>query len=399
MSKSRFVAWTIWAVASIFYAYQYILRVMPSIMLDDIMGQFHMDAAVFGQFSGIYYIGYVGMMIPVGIMIDKYGPRKGMTACMLLTAIGSLPIIFTDHWIFAIIGRFLIGVGSAAAILGAFKIIRMAFAEKHFTRMLSLTVSIGLLGAIYGGGPVSYLCQGLGYKDVVMVFIVLGLILAAATYFIVPDMKEEHTSSIMSDIKEVVGNIRVMCTCVFAGLMVGPLEGFADVWGTVFLKQVYGFDPNISASLPSMIFMGMCFGSPLLSVFAEKTSALGTIIGAGIVMAASFFVMLTGVVTITAMGVIFVIVGVCCAYQIIAIYKASTYVSDNVVGLTTAFTNMAIMFFGYIFHTAIGYTVHNMGGVGVSDALFYGVGIIPAALTIGVIGFVGLMVTEKGEKK
>ena len=382
MSKSRFIAWTIWAVASIFYAYQYVLRVMPSIMLDDLMGQFHMDAAIFGQFSGVYYIGYVGMMLPLGVMLDKYGPRL-------------LPIIFTNHWIYPILGRFLIGVGSAAAILGAFKIIRISFAEKYFTRMLSLSVSIGLLGAIYGGGPVSYLCQSVGYKDVVAIFAVLGVILAVATYFIVPDMKEKHTSSVMADIKEVIGNARVICTCIFAGLMVGPLEGFADVWGALFLKQVYGFDSNISASLPSMMFMGMCFGSPVLSLFAEKTNYLATIIGAGIIMAASFFVMLTGIVNLAVMGIMFIIVGVACAYQIIAIYKASTYVSDNVAGLTTAFTNMTIMFFGYIFHTAIGSTVHYMGGIGVNDALIYGVSIIPMALTIGSVGFIGLMLTEK----
>ena len=395
MSKSRFIAWTIWAVASIFYAYQYVLRVMPSIMLDDLMGQFHMDAAIFGQFSGVYYIGYVGMMLPLGVMLDKYGPRIVMTSCILLTALGLLPIIFTNHWIYPILGRFLIGVGSAAAILGAFKIIRISFAEKYFTRMLSLSVSIGLLGAIYGGGPVSYLCQSVGYKDVVAIFAVLGVILAVATYFIVPDMKEKHTSSVMADIKEVIGNARVICTCIFAGLMVGPLEGFADVWGALFLKQVYGFDSNISASLPSMMFMGMCFGSPVLSLFAEKTNYLATIIGAGIIMAASFFVMLTGIVNLAVMGIMFIIVGVACAYQIIAIYKASTYVSDNVAGLTTAFTNMTIMFFGYIFHTAIGSTVHYMGGIGVNDALIYGVSIIPMALTIGSVGFIGLMLTEK----
>ena len=136
MSKSRFIAWTIWAVASIFYAYQYILRVMPSIMLDDLTSQFQMDAAVFGQFSGIYYIGYVGMMIPLGIILDKYGPKKVMTGCILLTVLGLLPIIWTDHWVYPILGRFLIGVGSAAAILGAFKIIRISFAEKYFKQKI-----------------------------------------------------------------------------------------------------------------------------------------------------------------------------------------------------------------------------------------------------------------------
>src|SRR5271154_5931419 len=136
MSTSRKVAWCAWLIASIFYAYQYILRVMPNIMLTDIMQQFNIDAAVFGQFSGAYYIGYCLMHLPIGIMLDRYGPRKVMSACILLTVIGLLPIIFTKYWIYPIIGRVLIGMGSSAAILGTFKIIRITFSEKKFTKML-----------------------------------------------------------------------------------------------------------------------------------------------------------------------------------------------------------------------------------------------------------------------
>ncbi len=66
MSTSRIMAYCAWIIASIFYAYQYILRVMPNIMFDDIMQQLHIDAAVFGQFSGIYYIGYTLMHLPIG---------------------------------------------------------------------------------------------------------------------------------------------------------------------------------------------------------------------------------------------------------------------------------------------------------------------------------------------
>jgi sugar phosphate permease len=46
------MAWSAWLIVSIFYAYQYILRVIPNIMMNDIMQQFHMDDAVLGQFSG-----------------------------------------------------------------------------------------------------------------------------------------------------------------------------------------------------------------------------------------------------------------------------------------------------------------------------------------------------------
>ncbi len=182
MSKSKTIAWTVWMIASIFYAYQYILRVMPNVMLDDIMQQFHMDAALFGQYAGVYYIGYVLMHLPIGIMLDRYGPRKVMSGCILLTVAGMLPIIMSDNWVFPIIGRVLIGIGSSAAILGVFKIIRMTFAEERFTRMLSISVTIGLIGAIYGGGPVDNMCTSLGYQAVIKIFSVVGIVLAAVTY-------------------------------------------------------------------------------------------------------------------------------------------------------------------------------------------------------------------------
>src|SRR3984885_10674396 len=107
MSASRVVAWFVWINVSIFYAYQYVLRVMPSIMLNDITSQFHIDATVFGQFSGVYYIGYSLMHLPIGIMLDRFGPRKIMTGCILLTLVGLVPLIFADHWIYPIAGRFL----------------------------------------------------------------------------------------------------------------------------------------------------------------------------------------------------------------------------------------------------------------------------------------------------
>lgn len=396
ISSSRTLTWAVWIVASVFYAYQYILRVMPNIMLNDIMAQFGISAGTFGQFSGVYYIGYSLMHLPIGILLDRYGPKKIMTGCILLTVIGLTPLLFAEHWIYPIAGRFLIGLGSSAAILGVFKIIRMIFAEEKFPRMLSLSVTIGLIGAIYGGGPVSYMREVFGYQTVIELFGAAGLLLACITYLIVPDIKNSSERTVVSDIKEVLKNPRVIWSCLFAGLMVGPLEGFADVWGTAFLKQVYGFDGTLAASMPSMIFIGMCFGAPVLSMIADKVgSYAATIIGAGIGMSLCFALLLmwhlpSGVLTLN-----FILIGVCCAYQILAIYKASTYVREQVAGLTTAVANMIIMIFGYAFHTAIGGIVNAFGGPNSTTALVYGTAIIPITLLIGSAGFTLILIWDK----
>ena len=244
------------------------------------------------------------------------------------------------------LGRACIGIGSSAAILGVFKIIRMAFSEKLFSRMLSFSVMIGLLGAIYGGGPVSYLCAKIGYQTVVQLFALLGVLLAIVTYIVVPSVKVISQNSVFSDIKEVLSHPKVIGSCLCAGLMTGPLEGFADVWGSTFFKYVYGWEGTIAASVSSMIFIGMCFGSPVLSWISEKAkSPLLTIVGAGLCMIAVFSFMLFYSMSSGLLTVPFLLVGMCCAYQILAIYKASTYVRPEVAGLTTACANMIIMFF------------------------------------------------------
>lgn len=397
--NSRAVAYMVWMIASIFYAYQYILRVMPNIMLNDIMAQFDIGAGIFGQFSGVYYIGYSLMHLPIGIMLDRYGPKRVMSFCILLTVVGMMPLVFADHWIYPLAGRFLVGIGSSAAILGLFKIIRMTFSEERFPRMLSFSVAIGIFGAIYGGAPVSYMVDAFGYQAVVELFALIGVGLALVTYWIIPNEKNVAQTTVIADIKEVLSNGRVILTCLFAGLMVGPIEGFADVWGTAYLKQAYGFESSLAASLPSMIFIGMCFGAPLLSFIAERVSYLGAIIGAGALMSAIFVFLLAMHLTSGVISVSFVLVGICCAYQILAIYKASTYVREQVAGLTTAVANMIIMIFGYVFHATIGTVVNAMGGTGSSEALIFGVAVIPIGLAMGTIGFICLCVQEKSAVK
>ena len=366
---------------------------MPNIMLGDIMQQFDIDAAVFGQFSGAYYIGYCAMHLPIGIMLDRYGPKNVMTGSILLTVLGLLPIVLTDYWVYPILGRFLIGVGSSAAILGTFKIIRMMFEEKHFTRMLSFSVTIGLLGAIYGGVPVSYLCEEYGYKAVIEIFAAAGVLFALVTYLLVPKTENTHETTIRSDIKAVFSNSRVMLVCFLAALMVGPMEGFADAWGSEFLKQTYNFDSAKANYLTSMIYIGMCF-APVLSRIAEKTGRyIETIAGAGFVMLLTFSLLVSGVLGYESITVGFFIVGVCCAYQILAIYKASTYVPEHLTGLTTAVANMIIMSFGYVFHSSIGLVIKSYSDLGSFASFSYGISIIPITLLMGTIGF--LIISRK----
>ena len=397
--------WIMWGIVSIFYAYQYILRVVPSVMMDDVAGQFHMDATLYGQFSGIYYVGYSLMHLPLGLMLDRIGPRIILPIFIILTAIGLAPLIYTDFWLYPILGRAMTGIGSSAAILGIFKVVQISFKENQFTRMVGLSLTVGLLGAIYGGGPVSYLRTTFGFQAVVESLILMGFALAIATYFLIPKHRPStNKSGILKDLKILLTNKYVLLICLFSGLMVGPLEGFADVWGSEFLKKIQGFDNIVASSLPSFIFMGVCCGGPILSFFATKLkNEFKVIVIAGMVMTFSFLLLLLTPLTPTVVSIIFFLLGIACAYQVLALYKSSTFVPARMMSLTTACVNMIVMMFGYLFHTAIGKIVTSFHATGStesnSEGFLFGIGVVPLGLFIGTAGFLFLYLKTRTSRK
>ncbi len=396
--SNKWTKWTVWGVATLFYVYQYILRVMPNIMLNDIMNRFNMNEGTFGQFTGIYYIGYSLVHIPVGMIFDRFGPKKTMTLCILLNILGMLPLIYSTSQNLSIFGRLLIGIGSSGAALGLFRVIRLMFDENKFSRMLSISVTTGLLGAIYGGAPVNFLCDEIGYQATIKIIIFIGLVLAIISFFLVPNITNKSKSSVFSDIINVLKNKKVMLSCLCAGLLIGPLEGFSDAWGTEFLKKIYNINATYASTICSTIFIGMCFGGPILSFISEKTkSYMKTVIIAGAIMTSVFAMLLLGKISLNIIVAAFFLVGVCCAYQILAIYRISTYVNKNLSGLSTTVANMIMMLFGYAFHTFIGTTTNIMGGIQNYTALSFGISIIPIASAIGVLGFIMIKVFMKNK--
>jgi hypothetical protein len=205
-------------------------------------------------------------------------------------------------------------------------------------------------------------------------------------------------------VKSVISNCKILAVCLLAGFMVGPLEGFADVWGSAFLRTVYALTDSRAAFLPSLIFIGMCFGAPVLSYIAEKTNSYyAIIITAAVVTGTSFIFLLSGKIPVSLISVVLVIVGVFAAYQILAIAKACTYVSENLVGLTTALANMIIMTFGYFFHSAIGKLVDYSWNGTIANGLpvytghdySFGLAIIPIGLLAAAVGYAIIANSER----
>ena len=81
MRNSKIMPWIMWFLAVLFFAYQFILRLSPGLMINDIMQKFDVDASNYGYFASMYYYGYALMQIPIAILLDRYGPRVIISIC------------------------------------------------------------------------------------------------------------------------------------------------------------------------------------------------------------------------------------------------------------------------------------------------------------------------------
>ena len=123
-----------------------------------------MDAATFGTLAGYYYLGYAGMQIPLGIMLDKMSFRIVTFLAIITASLGTLVFVTTDNWHYLLAGRFLMGAGSGVAFLAVAKITKTYFSEKYHPLMIGLAFSFGLTGAVFGATPMRYLFDYFGYQ-------------------------------------------------------------------------------------------------------------------------------------------------------------------------------------------------------------------------------------------
>ncbi|XP_011862201.1 PREDICTED: serine hydroxymethyltransferase 1-like [Vollenhovia emeryi] len=268
--------------------------------------------------------------------------------------------------------------------------------------MASLSIVIGLLGAIYGGLPLDFLLNKFGWNYVIYTFSAFSCLLALLLVLITPSSSSEESASdnIFQDLKTVLFNKHIILISFFGGLMVGPLEGFADGWAKAFLCEAYQMTGGLASSLSSLMFIGMGAGSFFLAYLLEKypDKHYEVIIACSFAMIASFLLLFTQAGGLYIALPALLVIGFASGYQVITIYKAISYVNSNLVGLATAISNMIVMVFGYFFHTGIAKIIDLCwNGMVVQGNPVYGtellvkaISIIPVCLLLAVFGFMWL---------
>jgi sugar phosphate permease len=306
----------------------------------------------------------------------------------------------------SVIARFLMGVGSVAGFLGAAKMIRYWFDNKHYTKMMGLTYTVGFMGAVYGGKPVRLLIEKMGWQNVLYMWVVVGMVLVLFSMSFIRDRAkviDEKRVEIIPALKMIFANKQLIMLGISGGLLLGLMEGFADIWGIAYFRQVYQLSVSDSAFASSLIYVGICVGGlaiPYATHFigSRRKTVLLCCFG---MFAIFSFILIFNKLPYAVLLVSTFLIGIFLCYQVLMFAIAVEMVPTEVSTITAGTINMLNMIFGFVFHYVVGLIVDSICKSGIPmDKLShvdYSLALSPILIGVilGTIIFAGLKFKDR----
>lgn len=350
-----------WLPLCIFFMYQFVLRVSPNVMTKEILEHYQIHATDFGVLTSLYYLGYAAMQVPIGILLDRYGPRFIATSFALLCALGGVLFGLSNSWVLALCGRFLIGVGSSGAYISSTKVIRSWSQPKYFSLFMAITATIGLLTAHQSGIITTHLMDRFGWQKAILYLSAGGVALAATLWMLVKGGGDSGTPQRINArfLKRLIHTLqqhKVIWVGLWGCFLTGPLYVLGDVWGISFYETVFGLSKNQATQAATIIYFGMACGGPVVATFSEEIKAYKKLMIAGLAFLMALILM--GEILFRPpyayLLALNFIMGVCSSYQIIIFGLVVLNIPQSLSGVTFGIVNTINMLSGFVYLPLVG---------------------------------------------
>ena len=181
------------------YFLSYLYRVINSVLAPDLAADIGVDPSGLGLLTSAYFITFAAFQLPLGVLLDRFGPRRIEAALLLAAACGAFVFAQSETLTGLIIGRGLIGFGVSACLMAAFKAFVIWFPKQQLPQVNGFQMAAGGLGALAATSPVEAALTVTDWRGVFTLLAVLTLIVAAIIFFVVPEkpgeLKEEPSKS------------------------------------------------------------------------------------------------------------------------------------------------------------------------------------------------------------
>lgn len=261
------------------YFLSYLFRVVNTIIASDLSGDLSLNANQLGMLTSVYLIAFAATQLPLGILLDRYGPRQTEAILLLFAAAGAAIFASAETSTGLLIGRALIGFGVSACLMASFKAFVQWFPMERLPMINGFLLAAGGFGALTAAAPVEFALQFTDWRGVFWALAVITFLVSLTVFFVVPDKPQAKSDTTLK--QHIAGIGKVFKSRIFWGIAPWAVSSQATagavlgLWSGPWLRDVANFNRDEVATTLSLIALGLIFGFALIGVIAEWLRPMG----------------------------------------------------------------------------------------------------------------------------
>jgi MFS family permease len=265
----------IWSVGVLAYVVSITNRTSLSALGVDAAHHFGIDPVTLSLFAVMQLAVYGALQIPVGLLLDRFGPRAVLTGGMLVLAVSQVVLALAPSVPLAIIARLLLGAGDAAIFPSLLRVIGIRFPRRTAPVVVQVTGLLGQFGQIVSVIPFAFLVHAQGWMRGFLLLAATTALCGVLTWVVVRERGERSTERI-----DVMANVRTAWrepgtrlgfwthfTTPFAG------NAFAVLWGYPFLVNAQGVAPRTAQLLFTIYVLFGLVAGPAIGALSARFAA------------------------------------------------------------------------------------------------------------------------------
>ncbi len=369
------------------YYLSYIFRSVNAALAPVMVTDLGMEPGALGLLAGAYFLAFALFQLPLGLLLDRYGPRRVQAVLLAVATVGAAGFGLADSLPGLMTARFVIGLGVSGCLMAAFKALAQWFPPARLPLLNGLVMAAGGLGALTATAPAEALAAWLGWRSVFLACAGLSVLTGLAVILAVPATGRDGHPEPLG--KAIAGLRLVFAAPVFWRLAPATMATQASMmaiqslWAGPWLTDVAGRTPGEAAGLLFWVAAAMVAGFLSLGAIADRLGRRGIPVFHVAVTGMGIFVLLQAVLAWGpadwAVEPLWVLFGFFGTTGILNYAVLTQFYDARLSGRVNTAVNLLVFTAAFAYQWAMGLLVEASGGYAVPIA----VGVVIQALAVG----------------
>jgi uncharacterized protein (DUF736 family)/MFS family permease len=269
MPQPRLIACVLLPFAAGYYL-SYLFRSINALIANDLVAELNISAADLGLLTSVYFLVFAAVQLPFGALLDRYGPKTIQSALLLLASSGALIFALADGLIGLIVGRAVLSLGVALALMAGFKAIVLWFPPERIVLANGWYVMLGALGAVTATAPAELVVQSVGWRGLFALLAGLSALAALLLLFAAPERHDHPVRALpIASLWAIYRDRRFWRMAPLSAIGIGTSWSLQGLWAAPWLRDVAGLDRASIVEHLSVMAFAVCTSALLLGVLAK----------------------------------------------------------------------------------------------------------------------------------